>query len=425
MKHFQEMHDRMGKQIKLLFLIDRMHSTEGGAEGVVDKLSRLLPSYGFQCQIATFWAGERVAERLSCPLHVLPLTSMYGWNALRCAKQFTSLLRSEQVDIVHTFFPASDLWGGVVARLSGCPVVTSSRRDMGILRSKKHRVLYRAVNQLFDQVHAVSESVRQFSIVEDRLSPDRVVTVHNGVDLKAIDAAEPGDRHLCFGAKPDQPVIAAVANIRRVKGIDVLVQAAALVVREVPNAIFAVIGAALQERDYWEAIQNEIEGLGLGNNFRFLGQRSDVQALLKQADIFCLPSRSEGMSNALLEAMACRLPCVATSVGGTPEVIVDGVSGFLVGSEDWAMLAARMLTLLRDPARARRMADEGRRVVESRFTLNHVAQTLSQLYNDLLSKKLGLIPTSTSPPQGLVVHSEMPIAEQTQELLPSPGREVL
>lgn len=420
MKHFREEHDRSRQQYKVLFLIDRMHSTEGGAEGVVQKLCRFLPSYGFHCQVATFWMGERLAEKFPCPVHLLPLTNIYGWNALRCAKQFASLLRSEQIDIVNTFFPASDLWGGVVAKLSGCPVVISSRRDMGILRSKKHHLSYHLVNRLYDQVHAVSDKVRDFCIVDDRISPEKVVTVHNGVDLVAIDAAAPADRKLSFGAEVSQPIIATVANIRQVKGIDILVQAATRVVEEMPNALFVVIGAALQDRSYWDTIQSQVKSRGLENNMKFLGARSDVYALLKQSDIFCLPSRSEGMSNALLEAMACRLPCVATSVGGNPEVIVDDLNGLLVPNEDSTMLAARVLSLLRDPARARQMGEAGRRVVESEFTLHHMAEKLSRLYVDLLLKKRELIPTSSSAVPAKQNNRLMRITEQDAGDVPLP-----
>jgi L-malate glycosyltransferase len=382
---------RLGHEPNVLFLIDRLHCTEGGAEGVVHKLTNSLPAYGFRCMVATFWAGEGVTRKFPCPVHVFPLSSMYGKNALRCARDFASLLRKERVEIVHTFFAASDLWGGMVARLSGCPIVISSRRDMGILRSRKHVVSYRFANRLFDQVQAVSNTVREFCIHGDRIPPDKVVTVYNGVDLEAIDAAAPADRGLSFSAGEGQAVVSTVANIRQIKGIDIFVQAAALVVREIPNAIFAVIGGAIQEPEYWEAVQAAIKSMDLERNFRFLGTRTDVYALLKRSDIFCLPSRSEGMSNALLEAMACRLPCVATNVGGNPEVVVDGMSGFLVPSEDSAALATRIISLLSDHPRARQMGQEGRHIVESKFTVHHMSRRLSHLYSDLLQRR-GLSP---------------------------------
>jgi len=402
MTHSCSPHQKMGAlpvtgSHRVLFLIDRLHSTEGGAEGAVQKLCRFLPAHGFRCSVATFWAGDGVAHQFPCPVQVIPLARMYDWTALRHSLAFAGLLRSERVEIVHTFFPASDLWGGIIARLSGCPILVSSRRDMGILRSRKHHLPYRLANRLFDQVQAVSDKVREFCVSEDHISPDKVVTVYNGIDLDTIDTASPC-KSLSLGSGGDTPVIATVANIRFIKGIDILVRAAALVVKQVPNAKFVVIGGALQERDYAEEVRAAVSRLGLEQNVRFLGTRTDVCALLKQSDVFCLPSRSEGMSNALLEAMACRLPCVATDVGGNSEVIIEGRTGFLVPSENPHALAARIVSSLRDRERAKCMGEEGRRIVELKFTVQHMVERLSCLYNDLLRKRGLLSSTSENNP---------------------------
>lgn len=399
MSHFNSQHQQVAAppvtgNHHVLFLIDRLHSVEGGAEGAVQKLCRVLPSRGFRCSVATFWAGAGVDQQFPCPVHIFPLSCIYNWTALRHALTFARLLRSEQVEIVHTFFPASDLWGGMVARLSGCPILVSSRRDMGILRSRKHRLPYRLINHFFDQVHAVSDKVREFSISRDRLSPDTVKTVYNGIDLDTIDAALPCDRRVLLAFNQDAPVVATVANIRFIKGIDILVQAAARVREQVPEANFVVIGGAVQEPDYDKEVHRAVLRLGLTENFRFLGVRTDVSSLLKQSDVFCLPSRSEGMSNALLEAMACRLPCVATNVGGNPEVVLEGKTGFLVPSENPDALAARILTLVRDRQRAKCMGQEGRRVIESKFTVHHMAERLVSLYNALLQQR-GLLSTQS------------------------------
>jgi len=107
---------------RVLFLIDRLLGT-GGAEGVLHKMCRFLPMRGFHCSVATFLAGEGVEQQFSCPVRVLPIPRLYH---PRHALAFARLLRAEQVAIVHTFFPASDLWGGLVARLSGCPILVSS-----------------------------------------------------------------------------------------------------------------------------------------------------------------------------------------------------------------------------------------------------------------------------------------------------------
>jgi L-malate glycosyltransferase len=376
----------MAQRHRVLYLIDRLHSTAGGAEGIVHKLCRFLPAHGFDCSVATFWAGEDVAAEFPCEVTVLPMAKPYLWSATQRAVAFSGLLRSERVEILHTFFRVSDVWGGIVARLSGCPILISSRRDMGILRSKKDRVQYSFANPLFTQVQAVCERVREYCIREDRLSPKKVVTVPNGIDLDAVDAQPAIDRNAAFGVDDGTRVVITIANARPVKGIDVLIRAAAVVRKQLPDVIFPIIGET-HGPEYLEELLGLAQQLGVGRNIRFLGRRSDVYSLLKSCDLFCLPSRSEGMSNALLEAMACRLPCVVTAVGGNPEVVVESQTGFLVPPENPQALAERILALLRHPGRAKQMGEEGRRVVESKFTVQHMVQRLGFLYNQLLEQR--------------------------------------
>jgi glycosyltransferase involved in cell wall biosynthesis len=240
---------------------------------------------------------------------------------------------------------------------------------------------------MFDQVHAVSEQVREFSIREDHLEPSRVVTLHNGVDLHEVESAKPlVDPEVALGIRGYSHVIATVGNLRPVKGIDVLLRAAAIVCRSFPNAVFLVVGEP-HGHGYFDELKSLAGVLGLHNNVRFLGLRKDPLSILKIADVFCLPSRTEGLSNALLEAMACGLPCVATKVGGNPELVKEGQSGFLVPSEEPEAIAARIMDLLRDRELASSMGDTGRRLVENGFTVGHMVTRLVELYDGLLTQR--------------------------------------
>jgi L-malate glycosyltransferase len=370
---------------RILYLIDRVPNTAGGAEGVLCKMCRRLPALGFNCSVVTFYAGEGVAAEFPCPVHVLPLSSVYHWTSVRHALTLARLLRSEQIDIVHTFFPTSDLWGSLIARLGGCRIVVSSRRDMGILRSGKHRVSYRLANRLFTQVQAVSEGVREFCIREDRIAPEQIVTVPNGIDLESIEAAPRADR-LAVGVRDGAPVVITVANLRLVKGIDILIRAAALVVEHFSDVRFVVVGGA-HEASYLRELIELARSLGVEQNILFLDARKDVYSLLKAADLFCLPSRSEGMSNALLEAMGCGLPCVATNVGGNSEVVIDGQTGCLVPSENPHKLAAAIIDLLRDRNLMKCMGEAGRKRIAERFSIQRMMERLAFLYDELLERQ--------------------------------------
>lgn len=369
----------------ILYLIDTLASTLGGAEGILLKITQMLPAERFACSVATFSPDPEIVPRalFPCPVHLIPLRRMYDWRGFRAAFRLAHLLRIGHISILHTFFPASDLLGSVVGRLSGCPILISSRRDMGLMRSRAHRAAYRLTSGLFDQVQAVADEVRAYHIEQDKLDPARVVTVHNGVDLGAIDAAPALPWAEGSGLR-NRPVVICVANIRAVKAFDVFVRAAAIVHRVAPQVQFVVAGAN-QDRRHFERMTDIARETGAMEALHLLGSRGDVPSLLKASTLFFLCSRSEGLSNSILEAMACRLPCVATRVGGNSELIEHGGSGYLVPPEDPEAAAACILEVLGDPALAARLGERGRALVEAKFSLTAMMSRLTGLYEELLA----------------------------------------
>jgi L-malate glycosyltransferase len=376
-----------GGPVHILYLIDVLWGL-GGAEGVLLRLPGLLPKDRYHCTIGTFRLRPEspVFDQIPCPVREFPVSRVFGMGALRAALDLRRFIRSERVQVVHTFFESADLLGGLVAKLSGVPVVISSRRDMGILRSTRHRIAYRLMSSLFSQVQAVSGAVRDQTIRADHIDPHKVVTIPNGIEIDKLAAADgAADLHRTLGLGYASPLIVTVGHIRRVKGFDVLLRAAAEVCRAYPKATFLIAGT-VQEPDCDRELHDLVRQLNLERNVRFLGklENEDVWSLLKLCDVFCQPSRSEGMSNALLEAMGCGLPCVATAVGGTPEVLEDGRTGYIVPSEDWQATANRILALLDDPEGARKMGLQARRVVEERFSAQTMMRSMVGMYDQLL-----------------------------------------
>jgi len=369
----------------VLFLIDHLMALGGGETNLL-KVVQLMPPEVVRCSIGTFRIKPEIRQSISVPVYVFPWKRFFHLDAWKAALALRKLIRTERVDIVQTYFETSNLWGGLVAKLSGA-MLLSSRRDMGILRKTKHALAYRVVNRLSDRVLAVSEEVKKFCVDADGIDPQKISVVYNGVDLRHI-ADE--DAHGNPFAEADwagaSHIITCLANIRRVKGIDVLVRTAQRVCRELPDAVFLVAGS-LYERDYSEEVQGMIRSLGLEKNIKLLGFVGDPVPLLKMSDAFCLLSRSEGFCNALLEAMACGVPSVVTRVGGNPEAINDGENGFLVPAEDDAAAAERLLTLLRNPQRSAQIGENGRKSVQTRFSAEGMIQKLIGVYRDLLEER--------------------------------------
>ncbi len=373
-------------QATILFMIDQLCEM-GGAERILIKTLQSLPSR-FRPLVVTFKMDERLGIRdmAPCPIHVLPLTKTYTFGALRVAGQIRTMIRRENVRLVHTFFETSDLWGGLIARMLGVPVI-SSRRDMGILRSKKHRIAYRVLRRQFDMVLTVSEQVRRLCIEQDGVPSDRVHTHYNGLALENYEARR--SRELVrqdFGVPIGAQVITCVGHLRHVKGIDVLVETARLVCERVPSAHFVCVGED-HAPEYVKSVRQRIAELNLGERIHLAGGYEDIPSALAASDIFYLPSRSEGFSNALIEAMACRLPCVATDVGGNREALEDGTNGFIIPPENPDAAASALCRLLTDPERAREMGARGRSIVERKFTASAMIWNLAAHYDYLLARR--------------------------------------
>jgi glycosyltransferase involved in cell wall biosynthesis len=364
----------------VLLVLDQFPKTLGGGERIVLKLAALLPHYGYRVSILTFSVHPESAVLQSppCPIYLLPLQRTYDMTALRGALELRRFLREQRVQIVQTFFESSDIWAGFVTKMMSNAKLIWSRRDMGILRGRKHHVAYRLMSGVPDKVFAVSEQVRQHCITVDRIEASRVQTIYNGLDLGDWNTVSPSAR------RPDELVVVTVGNIRRVKGHDVFIQAAASLAAQFPSVSFRIGGEVL-EAGYFQELQALIRDLNLSERVQFSGGVTNLRGYLSEADIFVLPSRSEGFSNAIIEAMAASLPVVATDVGGNAEAVEDGVSGFIVPSEDPTALAAAIARLLADPAQARKMGAAGKQLVLEKFTTDAMMRQVTVAYASLLA----------------------------------------
>ena len=367
----------------VLLVLDQFPKTLGGGERIVLKLAALLPQYGYRASILTFSVHPESAVLAlmspPCPIYLLPLQRTYDLTALRSALDLRTFIRQQQIQIVQTYFESSDLWAGFVTKTMSNAKLIWSRRDMGILRARKHRLAYRLMAGVPDAVFAVSEQVRQYCIEVDRIDPARVQTIYNGLDLRDWDTAS-------RPATPsDELLVTTVGNIRRVKGHDVFIKAAASIVPHFPNVSFSIAGDVL-EPDYFAELQALVRDLNLSDRFHFAGGVTDMRQHLSAADIFVLPSRSEGFSNAIIEAMAASLPVVATNVGGNSEAVKDGFTGFLVPPDDPAALAAAISRLLSDQSQAKAMGAAGKAIVAENFTTEVMMTRIASAYEKLLSK---------------------------------------
>lgn len=369
--------------IPVLHLLNRFWI--GGAERqFVERLRRHPP--GFRAVVGCLEpSGPMLApvRALGYEPEVFPLHgSMMRPNTAAQVARMAALIRAEGVRIVHATDFNTNLLGLAAARLSGAKAIVS-RLDLGHLRAgfgKWHREAEKLSARLADLVVANAEAVREVCIREEGVKPERCVVVRNGLDLAAFDARTAQPLEAPLPVEDGAPFVAVIGNLWPVKGHRTLVEAVARLPAELRPVRFLCAGDGPEK----EHLERRIAELGLQERVLLIGHRLDVPAILARARAACLCSSAEGLSNALMEAMAARLPAVATRVGGNPELVRDGENGLLVPSGDAAALAEKLAALLSKPEEAREMGLRGRRRIESELSLERMAEGHGALYRRAL-----------------------------------------
>src|SRR5262249_52255257 len=222
---------------------------------------------------------------------------------------------------------------------------------------------------------AASEAIRKM-LVADGVPEDRTVTVHEGIDIDHVQAAPAVNVHEAFWLPHQAPVVGNVAALVPHKGQRYLVDAAHLVVQEVPDARFIILG----EGELREHLEKQVREHHLEKHVLLPGFRTDVLGCIKGFDLFVMSSVTEGLGTSLLDAMACARSIVATTAGGIPEIVEDGVNGLLVPPRDAASLAGAIVRALRDAALRKRMGDAGLARVRERFTVDRMVAETAAIY---------------------------------------------
>ena len=240
----------------------------------------------------------------------------------------------------------------------------------------RRRWAYRWVSRYAHMV-AVSEDLKQFVLDRTGIPADRVQVIYNGVDeAPEADPAGIAQYRRDLGLSDDELVVGVVGNLYPVKGQTYLLDAVPQVLQTCPKTTFLLIGRGELE----VPLKTKVKTLGIEEKVRFLGLRHDVPKLLAIMDVFAMPSLSEGLSIALLEAMAAGKPVVVTHVGGNPELVVHNETGLLVPPKDAAALASALRTCLEDKELATRFGRNGRKRLEQSFGLSPMVNHYQQLY---------------------------------------------
>jgi glycosyltransferase involved in cell wall biosynthesis len=352
--------------------IDTARTWRGGQSQVLTTVMGLR-ALGHRTLLVAHSEGElrqRAKEGLDL-LALAPKTEM----DLTAAWRLSRILKQLKPDIVHAHDPHGVAMAGLAlsmsTQLAKPPLVAARRVDFHLRGSSLSRWKYRQV----DCFLCASEAIRQM-LIGDGVPAARAVTVHEGIDLERVEAAPPANLHAELWLPHHAPIVGNVAALVPHKGQRHLIEAARLVLPQVPDARFIIAG----EGELRPALERQFKEHHLEKHVLLAGFRPDVLSLHKAFDIFVMSSVTEGLGTSLLDAMAAGKPVVATMAGGIPEVVVDGETGFLVPPRDHDTMAGAIVKLLKDDGLRHRMGEAGRARVRTIFSAERMVQETLRVY---------------------------------------------
>jgi glycosyltransferase involved in cell wall biosynthesis len=351
--------------------VDSGRAWRGGQSQVFNTVTGLR-AVGHRAVLIAHPGGE-LFRRMEQGHDLLPLAPKSDID-LSAAWSLSRLLKQLKPQVVHAHDPHAISMAATALSILGSPrpaLVASRRAEFRIAHNSFSRWKYSQV----DRFIATCAAVRS-RLVADGIPRERVEIVHDGVDVDRIARLEPASMHAVFYLPTGAPIVGNVAALAPHKGHQHLIEAAALVLREVPDARFVIVGDGEQRA----ALEKQIRDRSLERHVFLAGFRLDVLELLRSVEVFATSPLHEGMCLPLVDAMAAGKPAVATRAGGIPEVMIDGETGFLVEPRDHEAMADRIVTLLGDEPLRRSMGAAGQQRAWDHFRVETMVEGTASVY---------------------------------------------
>jgi len=366
-------------RLRTLFVIDELDI--GGTEQQILEIVRRIDRDRFDPYVCCFRHGAKAEEieALGVPvLHEPKRLKADPGLVLRLA----AMMRRERFDIVQTYLWTANTWARIAARMAGIRWILASERNVDIWEEAYKRVIGRWLARSTDRVVANSEAVRQYLLNRGGLAPEKVVTIHNGVNFDRFRTpCDPAIRRRELGIADDVVLAGCLARIEPAKDHGTLLQALALISARLPKLHVALIGGGSEQ----ERLRRMAHELGIGERVHFVGFRTDAAEWLQSVDISVLSSVKEGLSNTVLESMAAGKPVVATDVGGNAEVIVENETGFLVPARSPTELGTALARVAGSRELMTSFGKAGRRRADGLFSVDSMVAHTERLYLELVS----------------------------------------
>ncbi len=376
--------DRNNKRkINVIHLVEEL--TIGGLEKILTAIVLNLNKEKYNVSVWCLREGGFFADALikeGIDVKILHIST--SRNPLSIYKLY-KLLKNRKFDIIHTHAYSAGTIGRISAFLAGIPVIISHNHSVYDYYNWYYHFVERLLSFITDRVICISDMVNRFAKETQRINPNKLVTIHNGIDnIRIVSGKGTSDLRKELGIPINHSIICIIAHMEEHKGLKYLLKSASLLLESKSNISFLLVGDG--------ALTGELKKLciylKIEKNVIFAGERSDIPEILSLTDIFVLPSLREGLGLAILEAMACGKPVIATNVGGIPEIVKNGVSGILVSPGDPEALQTAIKELLDDKEMQKKMGYEGKKICEMNFNSGTMVDKVEELYSTLVNEKI-------------------------------------
>lgn len=379
--------DPAGRRVRVLTLVDGI-GTAGGGEGIARQITLHLDPERFEVVFCvTRWGPQDEVEATIAELRDAGVTLLGiergGRFDIGPWRDLVACARASRIDVVHTHKIGSNVWGALLTPLMGDPVFVAHEHTWSYEGQPQRVLLDRElIARRADAFVAVSREDQRRMIEIEGVPAAKTRFIPNGIP-RVLPPTPGRDVRAELGLGAETPLVGVVATLRPQKALDVMIGAVPALRERVPGATVLLIGGGEEEA----RLRALVADRGLGDAVRLLGERHDVPDLVASLDVAALSSDFEGSPLSVMEYMEAAKPVVATSVGGLPDLIEEGVNGLLVPPQDPPALAAALAELLLDPERAKRMGEAGRVRRREEFSIEATARRVGELYEELLAAR--------------------------------------
>lgn len=362
----------------------------GGLERIIVDLVKKLDKNKFKPIVCCLCKKGVLANEIEkFGIDVIELEKKRGIDYYATIK-LARILREKRIQIIHSHNINAHIHSFLAAKIANTPIIITTKHGAGLpFKNSLSKMLWtKSINLFTDRIVTVSEDIKNILLNDGNINPNKITTIINGINIenysREIDTRK---KKREIGISDEDLIIGNVARLSREKGHNILLEAFSIVLKEVSNARLVLVGDGPLRKN----LEDKAKELGIINKINFLGFRHDINELLKIFDVFVLPSITEGISLALLEAMSAGLPIVATNVGGNPEIVIDGQTGLLVPPNDPYSMSKAILKVMDDKNFAKQMGLAGKALAQKQFSIEAMVSQYEQLYQNILNFKNDLI----------------------------------